>query len=102
MKFGEAIRQIRKSQGMSLRSVATACNCSHVHLHEVERGQRPPFADDLRKRVYDALELDESQRDELDLLRVIEIGHVDTSGLSDDSIRMLVAYRDELRTWEDQ
>jgi transcriptional regulator with XRE-family HTH domain len=101
MTFGEAIRRIRQSHGISMRAVAADCECSHVYIGEVERGERGPFTSDMLARVYASLKCDAAQRAKLETLRVVALGWLDVSSLSENAVRQLIALRDELRAEED-
>ena len=96
MTFGEAIRHLREQHGVALGQLAKRLSCSVSYVTAVERGRRQPFAKDVFDQACDALGLDHSQRAELDVLRVIARGTLCVSGLSEKSIRELVALRDEL------
>lgn len=101
MTFGETIRHIRESHGKTLRDVAADCDCSHVYIGEVERGTSRPFTTDMLARVYASLKCDAAQRAKLETLRVVALGWLDVSSLSENAVRQLIALRDELRAEED-
>jgi transcriptional regulator with XRE-family HTH domain len=101
MTFGETIRLWRVQRGLALRDVAKACGCSYVYIGEVERGDRGPFTAEMTDRVCAALKCDADQRAELGILRVITIGRLDLSGLSEGAVRKLLTLRDELRAKEE-
>lgn len=43
--FPDRLRELRLAAGMSLRKLASAVPCSHVHIHDVERGRKTPSAE---------------------------------------------------------
>jgi transcriptional regulator with XRE-family HTH domain len=102
MTFGETIRHLRESHGLTLRDVAADCDCSHVYIGEVERGDRGPFTSEMFEFVCKSLRCDAGQRAKLEILRIVALGRLDVSGLSEDAVRQLIALRDELRTKEER
>jgi transcriptional regulator with XRE-family HTH domain len=101
VNFGEAIRHLRKQRGMTLRELARTCDVSRSCMLNVETGNRSPCSSDMAEQVYSALKLDAPQRAELEMLRIFTIGRLDISGLSEDAVRQLIAFRDELRVEEE-
>jgi transcriptional regulator with XRE-family HTH domain len=49
--YGDHVRIIRQSNGMSLREVAERLGVSHVYLSEVERGTRCPMVQEKTIRL---------------------------------------------------
>lgn len=69
MKFGEAIRCLRKSYGMTLVDFARALAVSVQYASAVEIGRKGPFSGGTLEKAYDTFQLNESQRAEFDALR---------------------------------
>ena len=67
MTFGEYIRQMRKGDCddhyMSLRTLATKCDLSPVHLSNIENDRRPAPAKEYLDRMADVLRLDKAERE---------------------------------------
>lgn len=40
--FGEALRQLRRTRGLSLADLADVIGCSVVHMSDIERGRKNP------------------------------------------------------------
>jgi len=55
MEFGERLRTLRKSRGMSLRDLATRADVSTSYLSDLERGTRGAPTAPVLERLADAL-----------------------------------------------
>ena len=60
--YGEYVKQIRISRGLSQGSLAKALGLSSQYVSEVERGGRRPFNDEISDRLFDILKLSEGER----------------------------------------
>ncbi len=61
--FGDELRRIRRSKGLSLADLADAIDCSIVHMSDIERGKKnPPTAKKIRKLMKDLSEEQETER----------------------------------------
>ncbi|MDV2988779.1 helix-turn-helix transcriptional regulator [Dehalogenimonas sp. THU2] len=49
--FGTYVRQLRKKQGLSLRTVSQQTGISYSYLSQIEQGRRNPPGPDLMKRL---------------------------------------------------
>lgn len=58
--FGKSLRYVRKSQGVSLRSVAHAVNKTPTYISDIERGNNKAPEIGLLEKLLDAVFLDES------------------------------------------
>ena len=56
MTIGERIREIRRAKYLTQRQLAEKLNVSYVNISQIERGDRTPKIDTL-KRIADALEV---------------------------------------------
>lgn len=57
--FKDALRYVRKSQGVSLRSVAHAAGVTPTYISDIERGNNKAPGIDLLEKLLDAMFLDE-------------------------------------------
>lgn len=77
--FGQALRYIRRAQGISLRRVASAVNKTPTYLSDIERGNNRPPEFTLLKELIKALSMEQapaSIRDYLYDLAAKERGEV--------------------------
>lgn len=64
-KFGDLLREYRKSKGITLGAFAGMLGMPATNLSDIELGRRQPLRVDLIERAAKVLELTESQVDEL-------------------------------------
>lgn len=57
MKFGEILKKLRISKGVSLRKLADMINVSATYLSDVERGLRKPLSSDHLDKIAEILNL---------------------------------------------
>ncbi|MCM1537643.1 MAG: helix-turn-helix transcriptional regulator [bacterium] len=57
--FRDSLRYVRKSQGVSLRSVAHAVGVTPTYISDIERGNNKAPGIDLLEKLLDAMFLDE-------------------------------------------
>lgn len=50
-KFGEYLRRLRKTKGLTLKQVETAAEVSNAYISQIERGLRKPPHPDILKRL---------------------------------------------------
>ena len=92
IRFGALLRTIRKSQGKTLKEVASVAECSIVYISDVERGGRPPLSGPKLEAVATFL-----GAPQLIPLAYEERGAVDMSGLTPAECAKVLALVSELR-----
>jgi transcriptional regulator with XRE-family HTH domain len=60
MKFGENLRRLRESQGLSIRTLAGKAEVGYVSIFRIEAGQQDPTLSMLR-RIAKALDVTVSE-----------------------------------------
>lgn len=55
MKFGEYLRALRKSKGMTLKDIENLTEISHCYLSQIEKGRRTSPSPEIIRGISNAL-----------------------------------------------